>query len=413
MAAVLGNLALIINSSGIAKATKGMKQLHKRMGGFAKKMGPAFKKMSKTMSKFGTVATGAFFALAAASPLLRARLEILQLRVSELLRVFGDELAPIIEDVTDLVETATDIWKGLPGPMQESILFGVKVAAVIGVVAIAFMILSAAMSPVTIAILAIVVAAALLHFAWTTNLFGIRDVTKDVIEFITGLIQGIITYFESIETALASVGITWELIFDAIEIYVGLWVGFIQAYIQAVLDTFQGVVDFLTAIFKGDIEEALKAVKGIFDTQLGFMADAIQLPLTALQDFMDLLAGAEFLKKMEDAGKAIIAAFIKGIVDALAAGIDAVEKGVNEIKKLWGGSLPEKGPLVGVPQMGQELGAAYITGIVSGMQGAGASTTFNRTFNIENVALEVPGATESDSRGFMGRLDTGIRRATF
>lgn len=411
MSVVLGSLALKVNSSGLAKAAKGMASLQAKMGKFSKKMGPAFKKMSKTMSKFGAISTGAFFALAAASPLLRARLEILNLRVQELMRVFGDELAPIIEEVTGLVETATDIWNGLPGPMQESIKFGVMVAAVIGTVAIAFLILSAAISPVTIAILAVVVAAALLHFAWTTNLFGIQDVTKKVINFIVGYLKGFIVIFKTIETALAKVGITWDLIFEAIKITVKLWVGIISGYIQLLLDTFQGIIDFVSAVFKGDIEGALKAIKGIFQAQFDFIVGIVNKPVEAIKDMIKLIGGMH--EKIGKAGRELIDAFIQGILDGIAAGIKLIQDGLDEIAKLWGGSLPEKGPLVGVPQMGQELGAAYIGGIVSGMEGAGASTTFNRTFNIETLSLQVPGATEGDSKSFMGRLDTGIRRATF
>lgn len=411
MSAILGSLALRVNSIGLAKATKGMGKLQANMGKFTKRMEPAFKKMSKTLSKFGAVATGAFFSLAAASPLLQARLEVLNLRVQELLRVFGDELAPVVEGLTDIVVMAKDAWDKLPAPLQDAIKFGATLAIVVGILAGAFVVLSAAMSPVTLAIIAIAIAAALLYLAWTTNFGGIQEKTKAVFEKITPLFEQLMIVWENITKALKVLDLDFGISLENIGGYFGLWFDAIALQVGWVIDTLTGIVTFFNAIFAGDIDAALEAIKGIFYTQLNFIVSYIKLPLQAVKDLILGLKG--FHKKMQQAGKELFMAFLKGMQEAIDAAGGLLKEGLDQLGDWLGGSLPEKGPLMKVPHFGEELGQAYVAGIVSGFEGAGGTSIFNRTFNIETLSLEVPGATETEGRGFMRRMDEGLRRATF
>lgn len=411
MSAVFGNLVLKMNSMGVGAAAKKMALLQTRMGQFTKKMGPALKNMSKTMSKFGATATGAFFALAAASPLLQARLEILNLRVQQLLRVFGDELAPVIEWVTDLVVQAIDAWDKLPTPMQEAIKFGVTLAIVVGLLAGAFVVLSAAMSPVTLILLAIVVAAALLYYAWTTNFGGIQEKTKAVFEKITPLFEKLMLLWENIQTALGVLKLDFGTNLGAIEDMFGLWFDYILLQVNWVIDTIGGIADFLNAVFAGDLDGALKAIKKIFKTNFDFMVAYIKMPAQAVLDL--ILAIKNLEDNMKKAGKELFEAFLAGMQQAIDAAGGLLEEGLNQLGGWLGGSLPEKGPLMQVPHFGEELGRAYIGAIVTGFEGAGGTSIFNRTFNIEKIALEVPGIQETEGRRFMSNLDSGIRRATF
>jgi hypothetical protein len=386
MSSLLGSLALKVNSMGVAKAARGMGTLQARMGRFTKRMDPAFKKMSKTLTKFGAVATGAFFALAAASPLLQARLEVLNLRVQQLMRDFGDGLAPIVESMTDIVERAIEIWEGLPGPLQDAIIFGTQVAAVLGLIALAAMFLSAAISPVTLAILAIIAASALLYLIWTQNLFGIQGITEDVFGAIGDL-------------------------FAALVVVAQTNIQYILNYIEAIVGTLEGVRDFIKAIFKGDIDAALEAIGGIFKTWFDFIVKQIKLPLTALEELLKIFEGNDLKDRMWEAGKALFEAFLEGMGYAIDAAGGIVGEAIGAVSDWLGGSLPEKGPLMHVPEYGQELGEAYVQGIASGIATT-TTTTFNRIFNIENIGIEVPGITDEEGQGFMSRLDTGIRRAT-
>jgi phage-related protein len=413
MAAILGSLAVKVNSLGIAKAAKGMGKLQGRMGKFTKKMGPAFAKMSKTFKKFGSIATGAFFALAAASPLLRARMEVLNLRINELMRTFGDALAPIIEIVTGLVEGLTDVWESLPEPLQQAILFGVQVVAVLGLLAVAFVVLNAAMSPITLIILGIVAAAALLYLIWTENFGGIRDIAEAVFGKISELIESIMGLFGGLGGGVEEAGSIFDTVFKAIEAVVGAWFEMIGGYISGIIDQFQGIVNFIKAIFAGDLEGALEAIQMIFEGAFSALAEIVMWPLTAINELIKSLTGFDILGDIMNAGQEIIDAFIKGAQDALDAAAGIVTDILDGIGSLFGGSLPEKGPLKNMPQFGQDLGSAYMQGIVSGIEGAGGMTTFNRVFNIERVVLETPGITETEGRGFMDRMDTGVRRATF
>lgn len=358
MAISLGSLAVKISSTGLPKTIQGIVLFQKRFTQLQKKIGPLLKKLTARFKKFGLIAGGMFASLIAASPLLRARMEILSLRVQELVRVFGDALGPVIEGVTDLVKLATDAWNSLPEPLQNAILFGVQVVAVLGLLALAWVAVSIAMSPVTLAILAIVAAMALIYLIFTEDLLGIRTSIENVIGAITGI--------------------------------------------------FEGFLSFIANIFSLNISGALQGIVKIFQSAFDLIIAIIMTPITAIQKVIDFFLGFEFIADMIAAGQAIVDAFIKGMQDAWDASVGVVHDIMDGVGEFFGGSLPERGPLKHVVSWGEELGEEYIQGITRGV--SGNISHIDRSLHIDRLEMTVPGADLEGSEQLFGELNK-VRKA--
>lgn len=455
MVAALGALAFKMKSLGVAKATQAVGKFQTKVGDMSKQIGPQMEKLTKKMGKFGLIVGGVFTALIASSPLLRARMEILSLRINELTRVFGDALAPAIEFVTDLVEALTDWFFSLDQPVQDAIVFGSTFVIVLGLLALAFAALSVAMSPVTLVILALAAVAAILFLAWETNFLGIRDLVAAV---------------------FAAIG----AIFDGIGNVIKEWGKAIGRVIDNVIAVFEGIVDFVKAVFSGNLEGAIEAIQKIFETVFKNIVEIIMWPLNALKALIDGITGGQFINDMLSAGKAFLDAFIKGVQRAIDDAVGIVADVLEWFGSFFGGSLPERGPLKHVVTWGQDFGKAYNQGVGKGLlqsnmgeklrsvsqgfgkglgeglgnsdmgekiqaytrgigkglgEGLGQSNmektiqsytrgvgegsgegivgdTTTRTFNIDTIALSLSDVSDDNIGSFAKKFDEGVRRST-
>ena len=385
MVVALGAIAVKIKSLGVVKAVNRMKFFQKQTDKTGKEIDSQFTKATKIFKKFGLVAGGVFATLIAASPLLRARMEILGIRIAQLVRIFGDALGPMIEFITDLIKGLTDWFFSLDQPVQDAIVFGGTLAIVVGLLAGVFAALSAAMSPVTLIILAIAAAAAILYLAFETNFLGIRDIVAAVFAYIGVVIDGWIAVFKH-------------------------WFNTIKGIIQNVIGIFEGIIQFFQAVFSGDLQGAVNAIQDIFKNAFEAVASWILFPLTAIGELIKGMTGSDFLGDMLKAGKAFIDAFIKGVQEAIAAAAGIVEDLLNFLGDFFGGSLPERGPLKHVVAWGQDFGKAYVRSVGEGIEQQASNIT-NRTFNIENIALTLPGVSDDGMDSFANQFDAGVRRS--
>jgi len=361
MVTLLGGLAFKIRSLGIDKAASQFGKMDSAFSKMSKQMGPQLKRLNAGFSGLAKVAGGAFAIMLAASPLLRARMEILSFRVSELVRIFADELAPILEFVTKLVENATKFWNQLPKPLQDAVMFGVGVVAVLGAIAIALIAVNAAISPVTIAIIALIAILAALHLAWTQNLGGFQDAVK--------------------------------------------------TFVGNIVKIFSGFVDFFKNIFTGNLSGAWDALKNIFEAGVENIIIWITAIPKAVIGIIDYLTGGA-LSNIIKAGQEFFEAFLRGIWDSVKS-IPILGDLLQLVMDFFGGSLPERGPLVKIPEAGQEVGKAYIENIGIGLdKGGGISKVINRNYRIDNIELSLPNSSLEKTSRFMSSLDSSIRRVT-
>lgn len=355
----LGSLFLKVVPVGLDKTLSLMSTLNTEWGKLQGKMGPQLKNLSKNFKKFGVIAGAAFGAMLLASPRLRAEMSLLAVRTRELIRPFGDALAPAIRTVTDLITGLTAIFKGLPEPIQNIITVAAAFAVVVGVVGTALVILPAIFNPVTLAIVGIGLALGILLEIWNSNWLNIQGIAETVIGTITGIIDGFLKLIQGLPAAAA------------------------------------GILTQLLATFQETGKNIGTAITNLF-----------QKPIN---DFLEFVTG--FGDKLLAAGAALIAAFFTGAQKALKDAGKLLSDVLDWLFGFFGGSLPERGPLVAIPEAGQELGEAYSLGISKGVDATSISESFTRIFNVRNVNVAMPAAA-GDPKTFVDRLDTGLRRAT-
>jgi len=385
--AALGSLVMKIKATGIGKATKGVQGFTKATGKMNSKIKPALKGMKKGWMAMGAAALGILYKLQQASPRLGAKFEILDLKVNKLLRSFGDALVPVIDLVIDAVTALTDWFKGLPQPLQDAITFGTMVAVVVGLLVVAFGALSAAISPVTIALLLIAAVAALLYIAWENNFLGIQQLTEAVFNAVGVAIDGVVGWIKGMVNA-------------------------VKKYIDAWINIFKGIINFFEAIFAGDLEGALDAIVSIFENIFKSIAAVILWPLDAIKGLIDGIMGSDFLGGMLDAGKAFIDAFIKGAQKALEDAGAVLTDILAWFGDFFGGSLPERGPLRHIVSWGQDLAKAYVGGVDTGLQTSNVSNVMNRNFNINTVAINAGGEDFDDIESFGSRISDDVLRSS-
>lgn len=355
----LGELTVRFKAVGAKEATKKLSGFQEVWDKLQKMVPDSLKRMAGGFAKFGVIATGVFAALTTASPRLRVQFEILHSRVNRLVRVFGDALAPIIEHVTSIVETATSIWSDLPEPMKQAILFGVQVVAVLGLIAAASIAVQLANLPLIAGILGLVLALAALHLIWTQNLGGIQETVERIFGNITNVIQGFI--------------------------------------------------DFFKAIFAGDLEGAWDAIVGIFESGVELAIDLVTAIPKAFLGLVDFLTGG-FASDLLKAGVDLFGAFMQGIHDTIVD-IPLLGDLLKAVMDFLGGSLPEKGPLVKVPEAGRELGLAYVENIGIGLQAGLGGTFIRNSFQIDKVDLTIPSGP-GDRDNTLDRFGSDVREAT-
>lgn len=359
MVVALGALVANLKVVGAAKAAGKLGKFGSLFTKVKEKMGPQLANLSKKFGQFGMLAGGVFGAMIASSPRLRAQMAMMGLAASRLVRIFADALVPVFRAVTDAIRAVYDWFTNLPGPVQAAIVFGVALAVVLGLVAGAFSIIVAAASPVLLIFLALIALAAALHLAFSTNFLGFQD-------FITGMFGNIVGIFE-------------------------------------------GIIEFFSAIFKGDLEGALKAIMKVFENIVDGIITYVWFIPQALIDIVDFLTGG-LLTDFINAGFELVEGFFKAIADAIS-GVGGWIGGLLElVADFFGGSLPERGPLKNIVQMGEDLGVAYVRGVGAGIS---QSTTNARTLNVRNLSLTLNQAPR-DSRSLLRGLskDVRLRRAS-
>ena len=371
-----------VGFANVVGKTKGFKAQFGRM---SKSVGHQTKDLTKHFKGLGLIASGVLFKLTQASPRLAAEFEILSIRVNELVRPFGDALAPILRIVSDLIAELKDWFESLPEPIQEAITVGLAFATVIGIIAGAAMVLALAFNPLTIVFLGLIAVGAALNLAWQENFLNIQGIVAVAVGAIQAAIGGLLTLF-------------------------GNWIESIGGYVDNLFGFFDGIVTFLKAVFKADIAGALAAIQTIFEKAFMGIVDFILWPIQALSDVVEVFTGTDFLQEMVKAGQAFVAAFIEGAQKAIDAAGGIVTDMLHWLGEFFGGSLPERGPLMGIDKMGEELGEAYVVGIGSGVASGG--NNMSRSLSIENLSLDFREEQLSSERSFFGGINEGVRKST-
>jgi phage-related protein len=406
----LGNLAVRIKGLGIAKTGKQLSGFQKSFGNMQKKMGPALKALGKMWLKFGAIASGALAAMTAASPLLRAQMHLIGIRAQQIVRIFGDALAPVFKLIGDLIKDLYEWFTALPQPMQDAIVFGTNLSVALGLLALAFGGLVLAINPISLIFLALIAVGSALHLAWTENFGGIQDLIMRFAAQIKPIIEKIQDIFNRLIIIIVLLLARAKPIFDTLGGVISTVFGTVGGVIDDVIIAIDGLVSAFGALLSGDLAGFLDGLVNLFVGIVAAIIDALFLVPRALLDIVDYLTGG-IVTDFVNAGASLVEGFFNAIGDALANVDGWIGEFLNIVMDFFGGSLPERGPLKDIDRAGFEFGQAYIMNIGKGLERGNISRTMYRTLNIRSVNVLAGQSDLDDTRKFGSRISSDVRRS--
>ena len=223
-------------------------------------------------------------------------------RLTKAFQDLGDRLRPVFDHIQKFFQANPKVlFTGLA-----VVIGGILLASVISL-ASAF---AALFSPVTIIIAAIAALAGGFRYAYD-NFEGFRNFVDNSISFLKNLFSNFISFFQS-------------------DGFVGAFnkgLDFVKTQFSLLKDIFKGVVDFIKALFSGDVSGAVEALKGIFKNLLTFFKNNWNLLGTLKDVFIGALTKAkDFIwPRLKEFGKG----FIETITTVLKTSGSVVLEGVK------------------------------------------------------------------------------------
>lgn len=305
-----------------------------------------------------------------------------------------NDLMPTVAMLVGWLAKAIDWFTNLPAPIQKVIFVIGAIAAVMGPVLMAIApliplisslsallpILGVAFGLLLSPIGLIVIAVVALFLAWKTNLFGIRDITSEVIDAIVGTWERLVGWFTGgglsgmIDSIVGAIQAIWDFILGFIVWYVTLPIQIAEVLIEIVKKAGEFAGDFID-VFAGLPASIIKGFAGIYDIFLGVGKDILQ----GLIDGVSALLGT----LQDQIGKVIgVIGRIPGLghspwpmmIDAGTDAMDGLMIGIDRRMNPLAGTV---GDVVGT------MSGMAARPAAAGMGGATAATGGNTTFDID------------------------------
>lgn len=250
-------------------------------GNALKKTGPKaqiFMKVLGNAVKQLSLFTGGIIAFATMSPYMSGEMAILEVHLMELSNIIAQAVVPFIQVLNQGLEALYGWWNSLNPNMQQAIILGMQVAVVIGLLAIGFGILSFAMSPINLILLAIIAVVAALYLIW-------QEFGDQIMSVVNPIIEALMPTFESLMELFGAVGESAGMLVQlVIDLFTGLWnffepiinaimsvlggfaamimsvVNIFMAQVKIIIDILTTLVKVLNALFSGDFSGAWDAI---------------------------------------------------------------------------------------------------------------------------------------------------------
>lgn len=298
----------------------------------------AFMGVTELVGKFGTDAIGALARpFTEQAPLIQSSLQTIIDIVSEATRSIKGTLDYFFESLQETYDTSI-------GPMVDA--FGKGFSEITRVVLEAFQ----------THILSILQSAAEQFSAFCTErlqplIDKFLEFASKVAECITAVWQNVLVPFIAwfAETVAPVIGTQIQVAVDAFFLFLEA----VSEIINSVLDTLNGLLDFLTGIFTGDWKKAWNGIKAFLSSAWDLMkllvSNAIQIiwnivvsALTAIQNLWTTIWTAikDFVNAIWEGIKNIISSLIDSIHQKISTVMDGIKNGIStaleNIKKAWG-----------------------------------------------------------------------------
>lgn len=254
--------------------------------------------------------------------------------------VIGDNLTPILAGLGAALITVGAV--ALPGLITAAMAWVTTTAPPLIAQGIA---LAAAYAPITITVLAIAGAVALLAAAWEGNWFGIQDKTKAVIEWLSPYLQAAWDGIKAgVEAALSAVQVVWDTVWP-----------YLRSAVELILPVIATVVSTYISAAQTAIETALAVIQGVWDLVWPALQVTAETVWSAIQTAVNVID--EVKSKIDT-----VLGEIKGIWDPIW---DGIRQKVDDVWNLAEGILGLVG--TGLGEIKGKIDGAY-EGITSAWQ---------------------------------------------
>jgi len=367
--AVMGELDILVKAVGAGKAKTEVEDAQKGLGDTAKKASKDTKAMENFSRKFAGVMSIVAASMAAATGVLLAKVPVLGelwasmgFLVQEIAYLLDEVLRPVLEPLTDAIFELSMKFQDLPGPAKTFIAVLVLLAAfllpvlsaIVAIIAgatgmaLVIAVLTLAVAGLILALAPLVAVLSLIYFAWTDNWFGIRDIVTAVVEYISELIDGFLSWMNE------AFGEEFRATVESLRETVGFWVSLITGAIEAITTIIRlglGVIkamwdsDFLFmrtiiittfGIIERVITTAWKILSTIIEMGINNIMNIIQILLALLRGDFTAVWGSikDIVKNMVDGIGTILGTIkgsVKSVLNAIIGFINKVIDGLNSI----------------------------------------------------------------------------------
>lgn len=190
----------------------------------------------------------------------------------------------------------------------------------------------AAYAPIIAIVAAVGIAVALLYKAWSENLFGIQDITKQVWDFVRPYIETAIGAIQTVfETVFPIIQTVVETVFGVIRTVVETYVAAWTLIIQTALGIIQSVFETVFPILQTVVETAFSLISTYVTTYIGIVQSVIETAIGVIQAIWDPFWNG--LQVVVETVMPIVQTAVETATSAIQTAIDTVIAGINLV---WG-----------------------------------------------------------------------------
>ena len=298
---------------------KGLKESAGKVGYLAEKteassqrQTQSWGRVEKAIGATALVSGGMFKAMVDASPGLSAAFAEINFLFEEMFMVFGDQLAPRIQDtLVPAIESLTSFIISLDSDTQTYIATGIGlvaglsiVSSALGMVGLSF---TALLGPIGLAIIAI----AAFAYAYKTNLFGVRDKTNEIVGYLKDTWDSFVTdHTEQIGSIVQLFKDVWEILEPIIMAIGEVYVKYLYENLKYAIDQAVNTLDYFLDIIEG----VMKIIKGIFTLDFDLIMEGFGDIFVSTIDYF-ITSWNNALEHVAN----LFAIFRDGIVDVISA----------------------------------------------------------------------------------------------
>lgn len=171
-----------------------------------------------------------------------------------------------------------------------------------------------------------------LNELWDEHLKPLWD---DLLELFTSIGKFILALWDVlkpvVDYVIKQVGPVFKNVFGSIAQFVGDAIGIVVDLVRYLINTFKLILDFITAVFKGDWEAAWEAIVGLFKNYWNTLKSTAKGVVNAIIDVVNALWS-------------LLYSSIRGVVNGLGTLVEGIGKLLG--KDDWGFSMPANPPKI-------------------------------------------------------------------